>query len=85
EIVYPEHGAKVFIPKELDGQPGRLVLQALARNGHSTIYWHIDGEFKRATRHDHKWSVFLSQGRHNITIMDENGAFTERFFEVLSK
>jgi penicillin-binding protein 1C len=85
DIIYPEHGAKVFIPKELDGQPGRLVLHALARNDQSTVYWHIDGEFKKTTHHDHKWSVYLPQGRHNITIMDENGAYMERFFEVVSK
>lgn len=85
DIVYPGQDFKVFIPKELDGQMGRMVLQAASRSKDAVLYWHIDGQFKKATRGDHKWAVLLSEGYHKIVLIDENGASVERTFQVISK
>lgn len=85
DLIYPEQKSKVFIPRELDGKNGRIVLQATTRDEQIAIYWHIDGAFKKMTRNDHKWAVFLPEGLHSITIVDENGAALERSFRVISK
>ncbi|MFM8911837.1 MAG: hypothetical protein ACKOE6_02810 [Flammeovirgaceae bacterium] len=49
------------------------------------LYWHIDGQFRKATHIDHKWAVFLPEGTHQITLVDENGTTLERTFRVISK
>jgi penicillin-binding protein 1C len=85
DLIYPEQNAKVFIPKELDGKNGRIVLQATTRDDQIALYWHIDGVFKKVTRTDHKWAVFLPEGLHFISIIDENGVALERSFRVISK
>ncbi len=85
DIVYPEHGSKVFIPKQLNGSSGRIVLQAATHREDAVLFWHIDGQYQRATARDHQWSVFLPEGVHQIAVVDENGASTERTFQVISK
>ncbi|NJK96502.1 MAG: hypothetical protein HC905_17725 [Bacteroidales bacterium] len=53
EIVYPADVSKIFIPKELDGSKGSLVIEVAHRNPDAHLYWHVDDEFLTET------SVFI--------------------------
>lgn len=85
ELIYPKNGASVYIPLELDGSRGKIVLNAAHRNQHSKIYWHIDNEYIATTTNYHQFAVSPTLGRHTLTLVDENGERLVQVFIVLDK
>jgi penicillin-binding protein 1C len=84
-IVFPESNAHVFIPTEIDGKSGALVMQATHRDPRETLYWDIDGEYLGQTRDYHRMSVRPSPGTHVLTVTDSSGTRATRKFEILSE
>jgi len=84
-IVFPESGARVYIPVELDGTPGLLILEAAHRNRDETVYWDIDGEFLGETRNYHQIAVRPDPGKHILTVTDTRGSRQVRAFEILGE
>lgn len=85
ELIYPKNGATVYIPLELDGSRGKIVLNAAHRNAASKIYWHIDNEYIATTTNYHQLAVSPPAGKHTLTLVDENGERLVQFFTVLDK
>ncbi|KLT66974.1 penicillin-binding protein 1C [Pedobacter sp. BMA] len=85
ELIYPKNGAVIYIPLELNGQRGKLVLNAAHRNQHVKIYWHIDNEYVATTTNYHQLAVSPAPGKHTLTLVDENGERLEQVFTVLDK
>ena len=84
DLVYPKQGAALFIPRELDGTPGKVLLQAAHRSPASTVYWHLDGEYLGSTRKMHQLSLSAPAGRHSLTLVDGDGEVLTRSFTILS-
>ena len=85
ELIYPKNGATVYIPLELNGSRGKIVLNAAHRNAASKIYWHIDNEYVATTTNYHQLAVSPPAGKHTLTLVDENGERLAQFFTVLDK
>ncbi|MBC7417418.1 MAG: penicillin-binding protein 1C, partial [Pedobacter sp.] len=85
ELIYPKNGATIYIPLEIDGTRGKVVLNAAHRNPRTKIYWHIDNEYIATTTNFHQLAVSPSAGRHKLTLVDENGERLEQYFTVLDK
>ncbi|WP_316799461.1 penicillin-binding protein 1C [Pedobacter frigidisoli] len=85
ELIYPKNGAVVYIPLELNGQRGKVVLNAAHRNQHVKIYWHIDNEYVATTTNYHQLAVSPMPGKHTLTLVDENGERLEQVFTILDK
>ena len=85
ELIYPKNGAIVYIPLELDGIRGKIVLNAAHRNQHSKIYWHIDNEFVATTTNYHQLAISPLPGKHTLTLVDENGDRLVQLFTILDK
>jgi penicillin-binding protein 1C len=85
ELIYPKNGATVYIPLELDGTRGKIVLNAAHRNQSSKIYWHIDNEYIATTINYHQLAVSPPPGKHTLTLVDENGERLVQGFTVLDK
>ncbi|MCZ4243559.1 penicillin-binding protein 1C [Pedobacter punctiformis] len=85
ELIYPKNGASVYIPLELDGSRGKIVLNAAHRNAGSKIYWHIDNEYVATTTNYHQLAVSPPAGKHTLTLVDENGERLVQVFTVLDK
>ncbi len=83
-IVQPRPNARVVVPIELDGQRGRLVLQAAHRDRGTPVHWHLDGAYLDTTRDPHELSVAPAAGEHVLTLVDARGARVERHFQVLA-
>lgn len=84
-IVFPESGARIFIPVEIDGRNGALILQAAHRNKNETLYWDIDGEYLGETRNYHQLPVRPRPGQHVLTVTDSRGNRATRSFEILDE
>jgi penicillin-binding protein 1C len=83
-LLYPEPNARVIIPRELDGQRGRTVFEAVARRRDATLYWHLDGQYLGETHTFHQQSLDIEPGEHILTLVDDTGDRIARRFEVLA-
>lgn len=85
QIIYPEPGSIIYVPWELDGEKGRVVFEAAHRNPGKKIFWSIDNEFIAETRLFHQISVLPGEGKHILTLVDEDGNKMDVDFEVLER
>ncbi len=85
DIVYPEQGAKIYVPLELSGDRGKTVFRATHRNGNAKLFWHLDDEYIGTTTQFHQVALNPLPGKHILTVVDENGESVTRNFEILQK
>ncbi len=82
-LIYPRDGSQVYIPTELDGRRGRVVLQAVHRQSETELFWHLDEQFLGQTRTFHEQAVSLAPGWHKLRLVDRDGYHLEKWFKVL--
>jgi penicillin-binding protein 1C len=82
-LTYPASGARIFVPKNLNGERSKLVLQASHRRAEARVHWHLDEQYLGTTTQFHEWAVEPPPGRHTVTLVDEKGQRVVRVFEVL--
>lgn len=85
DIIYPKKFTKVYIPLQLGGTKGKIVVKAAHRNPMSTIYWHLDQTYIGKTVEIHEKELNPAPGKHVITLVDEHGEVFRHVFEVLGK
>ncbi|WP_293783507.1 penicillin-binding protein 1C [uncultured Pedobacter sp.] len=85
EVIYPKNNAIVYIPLELDGSRGKIVINAAHRNPGIKIYWHIDNEYVSTTTNFHQLAISPPPGKHTLTLVDENGERLVQTFTILDK
>jgi penicillin-binding protein 1C len=85
DVIYPRANARIFIPRQLDGQPGSALFEAAHRQPGVVIYWHLDGSFLASTRGTHRVAVAPNAGKHQLTLVDDAGNIVEQVFSVLSE
>ncbi|HEX6225563.1 MAG TPA: penicillin-binding protein 1C, partial [Chryseolinea sp.] len=84
DLIYPEPNSKIFIPRELNGSEGKVIFELTHRNPDTTVYWHLDGNFVGTTRGRHNLALNPPQGKHSLTLVDENGETINSNFDVIS-
>jgi len=85
DLVYPRPGARLFIPRELDGSGGNTVFEVAHRTPRSQIFWHLDGSYIGLTQGSHKMVLAPPAGHHVLSLVDESGNYLTRSFDVISK
>lgn len=85
DFIYPAANSKIYVPWELDGSPGELVLEAAHRSQGSKIYWHLDEEYLGETSRFHQMAVRPDKGEHKLTIIDQHGEMKSLEFVILSE
>lgn len=73
EFIYPENNSTIIIPRQMDGNPGEIVLNLAHRNPSTTIFWHLDNEWIGQTRFIHQLRIRPSDGNHQIITTDSDG------------
>lgn len=82
-IAYPTAGTQIYIPTQLDGQSSKTVFRAIHRRPESRLYWHLDHQFLGSTQTFHELAVWVSAGKHQLTLVDDAGNRQEQVFTVL--
>lgn len=85
DIIYPQPGTQIFIPRGFGSEQQHTVFEAAHRNSSTTIYWHIDNEYIGSTRSLHKMEVLTNSGEHLLTLVSEDGEILQRKFYVIDK
>lgn len=74
DIIYPQAGRVLVIPRSLEGERQSLVFSAVHRQREAVLFWHLDDAYVGSTSFEHKISVRPSPGKHRLTVIDEHGA-----------
>jgi penicillin-binding protein 1C len=85
DFLYPDHGARIYIPVDLAERKSRTVFEAVHRDRDSVIHWHLDDQYLGSTRTFHQHALDATPGTHVITIVDQEGNQQSRRFEVLAE
>ncbi len=83
QFIYPQNGAKITLPKQLDGSPGQIVFELAHLNPNATVFWHLDNNYISSTEYFHKITLSPEKGKHSITAVDNDGNSLSVGFEVL--
>ena len=83
EVIYPQQNAKIYVPLEINGERGKTVFTATHRKPGSKLFWHLDREYIGETTNYHQVALSPSDGKHTLTIVDEQGESVSRNFEIL--
>lgn len=73
ELIYPQRGMTVIIPRRLDSGRSGVVFRAAHRDPSSTVFWHIDDRYVASTTGDHHILADPAPGRHVLTLVDTEG------------
>ena len=84
DLIYPKPNARIYIPRDLDGTPGRSVFELAHRSPTMKVYWHLDGEFVGETQKNHQMALNPGEGKHVLTLVDETGEALKGHFEIIS-
>jgi penicillin-binding protein 1C len=80
EFLYPPRDARIFIPRNLQGQMMSMLPEIAHRRRNAVIYWHLDDRFIGTTKHIHQTELQVSEGEHIITATDDEGMTIYRKF-----
>lgn len=85
DIIYPQPGARIFIPRGFGSVRQKTVFEAAHRNPSETIFWHLDNEYLGSTNTIHQMEVLTTPGEHILTLVAEDGETLKRKFTVINK
>ncbi len=85
ELIYPHENIIVYVPTNLDGSKSEVVFEAAHRKPSTTIFWHLDNTFIGQTTNIHQVGLNPEEGKHLLTLVDENGETLYKNFEVVKK
>jgi len=84
DVLYPKTGSKVYIPRELTGVESRLICEAIHRRRNARLFWHLDETFLGVTTSIHQKAINPSEGKHVLTLTDDEGETVQILFEVIT-
>jgi Membrane carboxypeptidase/penicillin-binding protein PbpC len=83
DIIYPEHGAILYLPKGFSGELEKFVFRAAHAREDATIYWHLDESYLGQTVDVHEIACDVASGKHTLTLADPWGNQRKIQFEVI--
>jgi len=81
-IVYPENGAKLFLPSSDALSEMGFIAIAAHKQRDAELQWFLDGNFLGTTKSEHKMAVRVGGGEHRIGVQDTLGVYLETRFRV---
>lgn len=84
-IIYPKTPSKIIVPIQFDGTLSKVVFEITHRKSAAQVYWHLDENYIGETKDIHKMELQPSPGKHQLTLVDEEGNSLSQSFEVLGK
>ncbi len=85
QLIYPQSFTKIYVPIELSGKTGSTVFEVAHRIAETKIFWYIDDKYIGETKNFHQKSLNPSEGKHKLTLTDENGEQISIDFEIVKK
>jgi penicillin-binding protein 1C len=85
DIIYPDNGVKIFLPKEGVDHKNELVSKAYHSSNNATLFWFIDDKYIATTNGRIHENVIKSEvGVHKLSVIDQDGNKESITFELLA-
>ncbi len=84
EVIYPQSGGEIFLPREIGGDRGSIIMEVAHQSPDETVYWHLNGEYIGSTQTFHQQAMHLAAGSYRLHIEDSQGNSAHRSFRVLA-
>jgi penicillin-binding protein 1C len=81
-IIYPVKNAKLWIPRDFDGDLQYITFKVAHAHRERPVYWYIDDIYRGMTGDKHKMIARLNSGWHRLEVVDEQGNRDLRRFYV---
>jgi len=85
DIIYPKANAQLYVPREIDGQSGRIICKATHQKRSARLFWHLNNQYLDETIHHHQMEIAPEKGKHLLIITDEDGNSNQLWFTSLGK
>ncbi len=72
-VTSPANDTIIYVPTEVDGTRGRVVVSATHRDPLAAVFWHLDGNFLSVSTAPHQLSLDPEPGLHWVTVVDAAG------------
>lgn len=82
-FIYPENGAEISLPVQLDGTPGSAIFSLAHNRPGAKVFWHLDSTYLGETENIHQFSLRPSPGRHTVTAVDDSGRSVSVGFSII--
>ena len=73
QFIYPLLGARITLPRQLDGSLGFVTVELAHSNPSATVFWHLDDNYLTETQDFHQVSLQPAPGMHHLTVVDSDG------------
>ncbi len=85
QMIYPNRNTKIYVPIGLNGELSKTVFKVAHQNPTQIIHWHLDQEYLGSTQHFHHLELQPQAGKHQLTLVDEDGNRLSQRFEILQR
>lgn len=85
EVLYPKPNSAIYVPVEINGEKGRVVISVAHRSPETEIFWHLDQSYIGSTTHFHQMPINPGAGKHTLTLVDKNGNRLSQQFTILDR
>lgn len=85
EITYPYENEKIFIPRDLNNDRQKIVLQLEHAEMESQVFWYLNKEYLGRTDQFHTKSIDFAPGEYILTCVDQNGTELRRKFQIIGE
>lgn len=86
ELVYPLPDARIFVPRDLDGDLERVAFRAAHRDPGTRLFWYLNGEYLGTTEDPHVVAHGVEAGSHQVEVVDQAGnRVGARFFVATTR
>ena len=82
QFIYPTPGARITLPRQMDGTPGHLVARVACGQAGAILFWHLDDDYLGETRDFHEMALQPAPGRHSLTVVDGEGNTVSVTFHI---
>ncbi len=82
QLIYPTGSGKIKLGRDWNGESTAIIFEAAHQEKDKQIYWHLDDQYLGTTRQFHKYPLQPDAGRHQLTLVDEDGHRLVHYFQI---
>lgn len=82
QLIYPYKKGTLSASKNWEGETEPFFFELAHRNSSAKVFWHLNEDFIGQTQEFHTISIDVPEGKHLLTVVDDQGNRLERKFEV---
>lgn len=85
QLIYPRRVSSIQVPVDLDGHRSRTVFSVAHERPQAVLHWHLDDRYLGSTRDFHSYELDPEPGKHQLTLVDDQGNRLVMPFEIYIK